>query len=286
MDHEHKHLGAFLLLILTTSLITHTYALPLPLVPIIEQQIVLQSISAIGSPLSPIASSTASNFIPTQTHLSLLPELLEDAEPLSDPFSSVSLTSLRSPGKGRPGRPGSHADVHGGRSFGFGRMTIWNPWSWRSDLKKGEGCRWHSYRKDVVEQLSVVETAERVEVTLKEPVSGIVEAAAEGMVSGMNEKVQEEAKVEAAADKDEHSAKDTTSRIPLLEALLGEELFTTPTTSSRSIRSTPSSTKAMITLDGEPSHTQLDQSAFPSGLKSHLVPIERVPMVEFVKAVE
>jgi len=134
-------------------------------------------------------------------------------------------------------------------------------------LKKGQGCKWHSYREKLVEQLDV---EEKVEETSRE---------------GKIEEVKKEG--EAKGEAIQHTTQGTTRKLSLLDALIGEELFTSSATSSQhgvssASRPTLSATKATSTL----SQTQLDQNTFPSGLRGHHVAFERVPMVEFVKAVE
>jgi len=114
-------------------------------------------------------------------------------------------------------------------------------------------------------------TDEKVEETAKEEVK---------------EEIQEQAQRESTTTKSEPIAEATTPRISFLDALIGEELFSSPAKSSRPFAPTLSANKAVITQVSEPSHTQLGQSSFPSGLQGHLVPFERVPMVEFVKVVE
>lgn len=152
-------------------------------------------------------------------------------------------------------------------------------------MRKGEGYRWHSDgKKELVEHLAGEGTAEeRGEETSKEEVNEKAKEEVNEIVKG---ELHVEAQRQSTIIKDKLISEATTPRISLLDALIGEELLTSPAKSSRPVTPTSSASKALITMVVEPSHTQLDQSAFPSGLQGHLVPFERVPMVEFVKALE
>lgn len=226
----------------------------------------------------------------------MLPELAHDnEEPLSDPFAAISLTSLKSPGKGRPGRPGrpSHADVHG---QGMGRTMVWNPWTWRSELRRGAGCgAWRAARK-VGKEVRVEPRIGNGEELDEEGVKEKEEVKAKAKVE-----VVEEASISKAEAKEEQTISDTKPVTSVFDAILDEELFTTSATTSKPAAAEPAPApapqtttsdapeKALITSsqpEHEPSQTQLDQSAFASGLGGHLVAFERVPMVEFVKAEE
>ena len=278
MRPQHHRPSTLLLFIFISTPIMFTTAFPLPSSFKSSHPVVLHSLPDTDSSLPAYDSSTttSSTFVATQKHLGLLPELLDRDGPLNDLASVAPFTSLHSPAARRPGHT-SRDELHEGRPIGFGRTTIWNSWNWRGGLGKGQGCRWHSSRKDVAKQRAIETNPEKVE-----------QEAVERHGKDTVQRAVDEEVVQVPLKAD---VLTTSANLTPLDILIAEELFASSATSrkpdAKSASLSPASaTNAMIDLPPQPSQTQLEQSAFPSGLKGHLVPFERVPMVEFVKAKE